>query len=277
MFTLFARDADGTARTSGGDDVRADLTGASGTASASITDCGDGTYTGSATPPAPGTYSLTVTVDGAPLPMCPLPISVRPSELEQDPAALDSVPAPSEEQDGEQFKVPGLPQFVRLLRACREYNVPLAVPEVVVCGTDGYEQLVEALWGVYPLDLGHDMLRRPLLLSLVYCEDCRDPRVTLKRDRLLGANVAGGMRDMQLTLGGVREYIEARNKEASSVPVSLQIESAALMTCSVLVAPSLPPRGDPLRGAVEQVLDDLLKPASRRVLCVLPCAPWKLV
>ena len=175
--------------------------------------------------------------------------------------------------------------YARLRALCREYNVPLAVPEIVVCGSDGYEQLVEAVWGVVPFntDAFRGQLCRPVQINFVYREpgslgsSSNEVRVTMKRDRLLGESVTGGTRDVVVQLEAVGEYICARNSVVSAVPIVVQIETARVVPATVVLAPALPPRDDAARAEVEHITAELLRAPQRTVVCVLPCMDWRLV
>ena len=372
--TVAVADAAGVPRIAGGDAVRASLEGPALVA-VGVTDAADGTYTLEAQFSTPGRYELRVTVEGAPLPLCPLPVNAWPSAEPRDEAQIvDAVPVlPDEDAPFRAFSDPfngvleevedgvedrgeggkekkkknkkknkragadasgeeggggdesedtsankegekssggdgdgasskdndssnkGLAGYARLRALCREYNVPLEVPEVVVCGSDGYEQLVEAVWGVVPFgsDAFRGQLLRPVQINFVYREptatagntgntgNANDMRVTMKRDKLLGEGVTGGARDVVVQLEAVGEYIRDRNSAVSAVPIVLQIETARVATSTVLVAPALPPPEHPARAELEHITAELLQPPSRTqsrtIVCVLPCTDWRLV
>ena len=75
--TVTVRDANGNVRTAGGDTVTITVTGAN-SATPSVTDNGDGTYTATYTPTVAGTDSVAVTVGGSALTTSPYSSAVSP-------------------------------------------------------------------------------------------------------------------------------------------------------------------------------------------------------
>eukprot|EP00727_Mastigamoeba_balamuthi_P006720 m51a1_g2669 hypothetical protein (1193) ;mRNA; f:711285-715971 len=281
-FQVIARDSSNVARIAGGDDVAVSVKGP-GRTKTKVNDLGDGTYKVEATPSAPGLYTVLATVGGTLVGCGPVAFSALAGEdTGYEPEDLDTV-SPGEEGKphleafafghGDVFA-----QFSELQRLSRELNVPLSVPEVVVCGERGYETLAELIWGVFPLDLASRApLGRPVHLNIVCNSEAKEPRLTLKRDRLLGANVSGGMRDMTVALDALPEMLEQRVHESSAVPVNLIYESCSVITCNIIFAPAIPAIDAPERILAEEILLDLIAPTHRTVVCVTPSIHWNLL
>lgn len=74
-FTIEARDAEGTKQSSGGDKFKVEVRG-SATARAKVTDREDGTYLVEYKPSTSGVYSISITLNGVPLPESPYRLEV---------------------------------------------------------------------------------------------------------------------------------------------------------------------------------------------------------
>jgi len=277
--TVIASDSNGVPRVAGGDKVSATLEGPS-RASVKVTDQKDGTYTLVAKLETPGRYELRVTVEGGVVPLCPVIVNAwSKTDSQMEMQDIDAVPVPDEEEPNKGYGTASSAEGFSQLRAmCREHNAPLEVPEFVVCGCDGYEQLVEAIWGVrISSDLFRGQLFRPVQINFMY-EDLSAPRVTIKRDVLLGKGTSGGTRDLtNIPLEEIGKYINDRNTVVSPVPIVIQVDTRLVINSTVIIAPSLPAKDHPARAQLEYIVSELLKVSRREVICVLPCMDWKLV
>jgi len=277
--TVLVSDANGVPRVGGGDKVTAKLEGPA-RVEVNVTDMNDGTYTLEAKFETPGRYELRSWVEERLVPICPVVVNAWPVSDPQDELQLvDAVPVPDESLPNSGYGVSesGISSYVKLRAMCREHNAPLEVPEFVVCGSDGYEQLVEAVWGVrFSSDLYRGKLFRPVQINFMN-EDLSAPRVIVKRDALLGKATTGGTRDVVVKLEAVGEYIRDRSSVVSPIPIVIQIDSAAVVNSTVIIAPSLPSKDHPARAQLEFIVSELLKVSRREVICVLPCMDWKLV
>jgi len=277
--TVIASDANGVPRVAGGDRVSATLEGPA-SASVKVSDQKDGTYTLEAKLEMPGRYELRVVVEDGNVPMCPVAINAWPKvDPNHEKEDVDAVPVPDEEKPKSGYGTVASAASYRNLRAmCRQHNAPLEVPEFVVCGCDGYEQLVEAVWGIrISSDLFRGQLFRPVQINFMH-EDLSAPRVTIKRDVLLGKATTGGSRDIvNIGLEDIGKYIQERNTVVSPVPIVIQIDTNQVLNSTVIIAPALPAKDHPARAQLEYIIGELLKVSRREVICVLPCMDWKLV
>jgi len=214
------------------------------------------------------------------IPICPVVVNAWPVADPQDEVQMvDAVPVTDESlpMNGYGVAESGVKSYVQLRSMCREHNVPLEVPEYVLCGSDGYEQLVEAVWGIrISSDLFRGKLFRPVQINFVN-EALSAPRVVVKRDVLLGKSTTGGTRDVNVQLEAVGEYVRDRSSVVSPVPIVIQIDSPSVVNSTIIIAPTLPSKDHPARAQLEYIVGELLKVSRREVICVLPCMDWKLV
>jgi len=277
--TVLVSDANGVPRVSGGDKVSAKLEGPA-SVEAKVTDMNDGTYTIEAKFETPGRYELRATVEDGTVPICPVVVNAWPvSDPADELELVEAVPFPDDALStcGYGVSPSGIKSYVQLRTMCREHNAPLEVPEFVVCGSDGYEQLVEAVFGIrINSDLFRGKLVRPVQINFMN-EDLAAPRVIVKRDVLLGKSTTGGTRDVVVNFEGVGEFIRDRNSVVSPIPIVIQVDSPAVVNSTVIIAPSLPSKDHPTRAQLEYIISELLKVGRREVICVLPCMDWKLV
>jgi len=277
--SVIVSDSNGVPRVAGGDKVSATLNGPSA-ASVKVTDQNDGSYTLEAELEMPGRYELRVTVEGGNVPICPVVVNAWPKvDAQSEMQDVDAVPVADEEDTKSGYgTTASSASYAKLRTMCREHNAPLEVPEFVVCGCDGYEQLVEAIWGIrFSSDQFRGQLFRPVQINFMY-EDLSAPRVTIKRDVILGKTTTGGTRDLtNIPLEDIGQYIHDRNSVVSPVPIVIQIDTPSVVNSTVIIAPSLPAKDHPARAQLEYIVGELLKVSRREVICVLPCMDWKLV
>jgi len=245
-----------------------------------VSDKNDGTYTLQAKFETPGRYELRVTVEDKMVPICPVAVNAWPAADPHDEMQLvDAVPVPDESlpNSGYGVSASGISSYVKLRTMCREHNAPLEVPEFVVCGSDGYEQLVEAVFDIrFSSDLFRGKLFRPVQINFMN-ENLSTPRVVVRRDALLGQSTTGGTRDVNAKMEDLGGFIRDRCGVVSPIPIVIQIDSAAVVNSTVIIAPTLPSKDDPARAQLEYIVSELLKVSRREVICVLPCMDWKLV
>eukprot|EP01105_Mastigella_eilhardi_P007644 TRINITY_DN1916_c0_g1_i1.p1 TRINITY_DN1916_c0_g1~~TRINITY_DN1916_c0_g1_i1.p1 ORF type:complete len:1004 (+),score=298.73 TRINITY_DN1916_c0_g1_i1:31-3012(+) len=276
QFYIVAKDASGMQRVNGGDVFKVEARGPALT-KAAVTDNRDGTYDVTITASAPGDYNLVVTVDGVQLHQCPLHFFVSP--LREAGAVLKQLDTIEVAADAPSFEMGSFDMFEKynqFLKLAKEFNISVNLPEVVVCGSDEPSLLVEALFGMFPFNLSGVVLRRPLTINFLFSEEA-EPKLTLKQDKLLGANVPGGMRDMPVKFNELPKLIQARNEVVSKLPVYVLFEHNRVMSGNVTIAPALPLKGDAARHAVEKVVADLITPPDRLIICAQRAMEWKLV
>lgn len=319
-FAVVVCDPQGVPRITGGDDVTAVLSsGASAISSqkvaeGNVTDDGSGVYVVSiGAPVAPGTYRLDVAVNGALLPSSPFTIHIWPEsksgndENEEEEEEDDEIIKIIKEQKSDDVKKSDIGAddganinfgedddsngglLAGAVGACREYNIPVEVPEILICGAPGYEEVVEAVAGVYPVKVPRGCLRRPLVLNFIYSEKVASstdaaarPEITLMKDPLLGSSVPMGLRDAPIddpsTLSG---HIQRRNSTASATsPVIIQFAGRYSLPHRIVVAPALPSSAassdDSDTAAASAFIDAKLRTCAA-VVCVLPAMEWRLV
>lgn len=323
-FAVVACDSAGVPRLTGGDNVTAELAGPENIR-AEVADRRNGTYAVMCTPRVPGTYTLSIAVNGEPIPASPYTVHIWPSSSssssstaegssgsENNAAIIKEVRAKKEkekvEEEGEEGKL-----LAGAVAACREYNIPVEVPEIVVCGAAGYERIVEAIIGVFPMKIARGSLRRPLVLNFVYSEKVAAaateeegggsvrPEITLMRDALLGSAVSMGQRDVPIEdPAALPAHIQRRNATASAVPVVIKFAGRYSLPHRIVVAPAFPDTADAVAttitdsdnssssinndeeqaaaaaAAAAEFLDTHLRTCAAAV-CVLPAMGWRLV
>ena len=311
-FAVVACDPQGVPRITGGDDVRAALSGPE-RVEGKVEDNGSGVYVVSVAVAVPGTYKLDVTVNDDVLAGSPYTVHVWPSsniqkdadtsEVEIDKDILSEIEKvkskknveEDDEDEEEDEDVKNGKLLAEAVGACREYNIPVEVPEILICGAPGYEEVVEAVAGVFPVRIPRGCLRRPLVLSFIYNEKVaadptHKPEITLMKDQLLGSSVPMGLRDAVIDdPSTLPMHIQRRNSAAASAtaPVIIQFAGRYSLPHRIVVAPALPTAAEVAaassssdaevqQAAASAFLDEKLR-SSAAVVCVLQAMEWRLV
>lgn len=320
-FAVVVCDPQGVPRITGGDEVASTLEGPEKIAG-NVADNNSGVYVVGFDVKTPGTYKLSVSVNDSPLPSTPFTIHVWPTldntlqkdsddddnlSNENDRDIFEAISKAKEESkedndDGdseEEEEDSNGKLFAGAIATCREYNIPINVPEILICGAAGYEEVVEAVAGVFPLKIPRGCLRRPLILNFIYSDkvsSASKPEITLMKDPLLGSSVPMGLRDAPIDdPSTLPTHIQRRNSAASSTPVTIQFAGRYSLPHRIVVAPALPSAADAAtaaaaaaanadgsgdadmqQAAASAFLDGKLRTCAAAV-CVLPAMEWRLV
>jgi predicted GTPase len=155
------------------------------------------------------------------------------------------------------------------------------LPTIVLVGhkNDGKSSLFEALLGLKLTHVGHDATtRRPLRVHAQYDETAAEPALYLVRN---GQEESMRLEDIYAYLQSENARLEeAGTYEAEPVHVRLLWKRAT--TCVLIDTPGL--IGDTqseelgtLKGYVEQIVAEQIKPAKRLILCLEDTSDWALV